>query len=327
MTAVPDPKRIARVFLPYFSEQSDYLKEHGIQLAYYTSCETADKIIRNREFWLRDCRLMNDSTEVTHGISIIDAYFSGEHGKAFFAALDEIRSGVARRAFELFHEWKTARDAQAFVMSFSRHAQPKSPLAENEKAHGRLSMWRGYGGPDNVAMIFKVPFGQDSDGSLMLFLSPVGYFESVDAQIAQVIANARAEKELLRDAPEDMVTMAMFVMFVMAATSLKHPGFMEEDEWRLIYLPSTWRSKLVREVSVEIRPGHPEIVCQVPLSAFSKAGISGIDLKTALDRVIVGPSEFRDEIGRYIADALRAVGIEDADARVKQSEIPFRRLL
>jgi hypothetical protein len=209
-------------------------------------------------------------------------------------------------------------------MSFSRHAPPESRFANIEEKHGKLSMWRGYGGPQGVALVFNVPFGQVGKGKTMFFLSAVGYFDSVDDHLKDIMTNIEAERVFLSSVPADWLLNTTFLMLVIAATCLKHPGFSDEDEWRLLYLPSTWKSNLVREEQVEIRLGHPEKVCKIYLSDFKQAGISGTDLDSLVDRIIVGPSEYQEEIRRYIVDALKSAGVSNADGRVQLSGIPFR---
>jgi len=304
------------------------MERRNIRLAYYTHCETANKLIRNQEFWLRDCRLMNDSKEVVHGIELIDKYFSDENkSRKFKEALNSISTGVAEKALAEFEKWKAVRKSETYIMSFSRHAPPESRFAHIEEEHGRLSMWRGYGGPQGVALILKIPFSQRSNGKIMFFLSAVGYFDSVDEHLKEIAESIEAERAFLSTLPSDWLFNTTFLMLVMAATCLKHPGFADEDEWRLIYMPSTWKLDLVREEQVEIRLGHPEKVCKIYLNDFKEAGISGTDPNSLIERVIVGPGEFQGEIKGYIVDALKAASVSHPDDRVQLSGIGSSRLL
>ena len=326
MTIQDDAKNLAKIFLPYFSKERDLLEQHDIHLAHYTNCEVADKIIRNQEIWLRDSTRMNDSREVSHGIELIDGYF-GDNAKAekFKMVVDATSPGATDKALGMFQEWKEKRRS-VYLISLSRHAPPDSKYREHEAKHGRLSMWRGYGGPQGVAIIFKIPFGQASNRNLMLFLSPAGYFDSIDEQLETIITNVIAERKFLSSIPSEMLVNVIFLMMVMAAISLKHPGFAEEDEWRLLYLPETWKSDLIVMKQENIR-GKNEIVCKLPFAAFEQVGIRGMDTNTCIENVIVGPGKFAKEIKSYIADALRSRDIKDADKRVILSGTPFREKL
>lgn len=325
MTPMVDVMKLSRIFMPHFSGQMDYLEKNKIQLAYYTSSETASKLITTQELWLRDCRLMNDSEEVSHGIALIERLFADpSKSKRFRDELEKISPGVVQRGYAMFQEWKSVRKSETFLISFSRHAAPGTRLSKNEGEHGRLSMWRGYGGNENVAMIFNVPFGQVAGPSLMLFFSSVGYFDSIDEQIEGIASNIAVEKTFLSSVPVEWLANTIFLTLVMGATCLKHPGFAEEDEWRLIYLPSTWQSRYIRIEEESIR-GKRERVCKLPISAFKSAGISGMDLGTLIDRVIVGPTQYPEQVRARVIEALNQAGVSNAEARVRLSGIPFRR--
>jgi len=319
-----DTQKLARIFLPYAMGERDRLKNENIRLAYYTHAETANKIIRNREFWLRDSQKMNDASEVKHGTGLIDTYFGTDANRnAFFKTFDAIFPGVANDALKLFEDWKLARRAQTFFMSFSRHAPPDSVLKELENMHGRLSMWRGYGGHDGVALIFRPPFNDTNN--LRVFLSPVAYRDSIDNDVARVIEEATKQTEFLSRQSAELLRNTLFVMLIMAATCLKHPGFREEDEWRLIYLPSTYHSDFVRELQVKNPDDQAtETVYRIAFSDMVRAGIPTATADELIERVIVGPSVYPDDIGRYIAEALTAAGVRNPELRVHASTIPFR---
>ncbi len=51
------------------------LKKRKKRFSYYTNAETALKIIRNGEVWLRNVHVMNDTSELAYGFSLFKEIF------------------------------------------------------------------------------------------------------------------------------------------------------------------------------------------------------------------------------------------------------------
>jgi len=69
--------------------------------------------------------------------------------------------------------------------------------------------------------------------------SPAAYLreEEAHAVIATVIGNIRANHDFLLSVDRPIVLGSVFNMLVAGVTCLKHEGFHEEREWRVIYGP------------------------------------------------------------------------------------------
>ncbi len=113
-------------------------------------------------------------------------------------------------------------------------------------------------------------------------------------------------------------------MLVTAAVSLKHEGFKEEREWRVIYIPQIYQSKLV-SFSTEIIEGVPQIIHKIPLQDSPADGVIGVAIPTLVDRVIIGPTAYPVTMGAAFAVALHQAGVANPASRVVASGIPLRQ--
>lgn len=142
-------------------------------------------------------------------------------------------------------------------------------LCEHEHTDclGRLSMWRAYGGTrGGVALVFKPEVITDPSLNLGLYPSPVLYGDA-----AEFFAELTAVAEALEDRPEliaaidDLsVTQVVAGTLHFAMLSLKHRGFEEERECRILcptreLAPGAAVRRLVRSIA-----GIPHQLYEVP---------------------------------------------------------------
>jgi hypothetical protein len=112
-------------------------------------------------------------------------------------------------------------------------------------------------------------------------------------------------------------------MLVMAAVSLKHEGFAEEREWRLVHFPHLDPSPMILQ-SIEVIDGTPQIICKIPLRDNPGENITGVEIPTLVDRVIIRPTAYPIAIYSAFVAALQGAGMTDAPSRVVVSGIPLR---
>ena len=112
-------------------------------------------------------------------------------------------------------------------------------------------------------------------------------------------------------------------MLVAAVTCLKHKGFHEEREWRVLYAPIRDPSPLM-EHSTEIIGGVPQIVYKAPLDGRVSQDLTDIEMSRIVDRLIIGPSPYPWVMYQAFVAALNEIGIPDANKRVFVSDIPIR---
>jgi hypothetical protein len=330
--------RLESIFMPYamkqrreaFREQTgksleDATNDDRLRFAHYTSADAALKIIQSKRIWMRNASCMSDYREVQHGFDILQRYFSDNDKTArFSAALDACAPGVAQEAITLFNQWWTHPEVStrlnSYITSISLHAA-------HEDRHGRLSMWRAFGGQNTprVAFVFSIPKFAGAAVALNLLFSPVAYLteDQVHGVIEEIINNVVANCVFLRSVDRSAVLGMVFSMFLAGVTCLKHEGFHEEREWRALYSPKRPPSPLM-ESSIEVVGGLPQTVYKIPLDVTVDPVLATLDFVAAFDRLIIGPSPYPWAMFEAFVAALLKKGVLDAAARVFVSEIPIR---
>ena len=315
-------RRLASIFLPHFMKQQTVHfdgKEYA-KFVHYTSAESALNIIKSKRLWMRNTNCMSDYREVQHGFDILRRFFEdGPRQTAFIAALDVCAPGAASKALNFFLQVQNDIRFNTYIASISEHDS-------DEDLHGRLSMWRAFGASTaRVGLELKVPFVSTATIPLNLIFSSVAYLSEKAAHdvLLEVIENVKANCEFLRTLDHTMVTNTIFVMFLAGVVCLKHEGFREEREWRVIYSPKRAPAPLM-ESSTEIIGGVPQFIYKIPLDARVSESIADLDVSHLFDRLIIGPSLYPWPMYEAFVAALKLAGIADAESRVVASEIPIR---
>jgi hypothetical protein len=315
-SGTPEQHAVIKLFYPHHWERMNAVGLEG-NLVHYSSAEAALAILQNREIWLRNTTVMNDYTEVQHGLEALSAAYSSENGKAFQGAVNAAFDGLCKEVEDLFNGWQNELKFETFITCMSEHRPGEDKL-------GRLSMWRAYGSATGVAMVVKAaPFRSDSQ-VLRAYSTPVRYASSagLEADFLQLSASFAASGELLEVLGRQAVKSHLFNMYKWAALAVKHPGFEEEREWRIAYTPKMDLSDVILP-AVKVVRGIPQVVHRLPLRRFEGADFS-TDVRDILSHIIIGPSE----TGWALYDAFRQVlsdlGVEDAASKVVISDIPVR---
>jgi hypothetical protein len=323
--------KLASIFMPLAKKQMDahYNRPSSGAMAddarfvHYTSAEAALSIINSKRMWMRNARSMADYSEVQHGFSILTKFFSDEAKKAAFTnALDECFPGLAAAAFGLFDQHWTAVRFHTYITSISEHMAA-------EDTHGRLSMWRAFGGSaPRVAIVFNLPRASAAATALNLMFSPVAYLteEEAHATIHQVIANIRANAVFLSSCDRQLILYYVFTTLLAAVTCLKHEGFREEREWRAIYSPRLLPPSALMQCSTQIIAGVPQVVYSIPFDKTASPALARLDFSRIFDRLIIGPSPYAFPMSEAFTAALARAGFspEEARGKVFVSGIPIR---
>jgi len=319
--------RLEGIFMPHARRQREkfYTGSSGIKpwarFVHYTSAESALKIIESKRVWMRNTMCMADYSEVMHGYYMLQRLLLAvePRKKQFCDALDAIWPNVATEAIDLFNQWWANIRFSTYIVSISEHD-------DKEDLHGRLSMWRAFGGNvARVAVVLRLPWISAAPEVLNLMISPVAYLQEgeVQAVIEEVIGNIRTNGDFLLSVDRSLVARTVFMMLVAGVTCLKHEGFCEEREWRIIYVTNLFPSPLMQP-SIEVVGGIPQMVYKPPLDVRVSDGLADLDLARMFDRLIVGPSEFSWSMYEAFTKALTAMGVEQAETRVCISGIPIR---
>lgn len=321
--------QLTRIFMPFAMERTDALRARNGRFAYYTSAETGIGILRGNRVWLRNARLMNDFREIQHGHDcLVEAWKDQAAGGRFKALLDSFADGLSTAVEHEFDSDQHATAASTFLLSISEHGGESEHDQQtiDEDLYGRLSMWRAYGGDTNVAFIFRnAPFVTDRASALGSYTSPVLYGDAAvfKAEFQKVISSIERHSEFVRQLPPDELKAIILHVLRAAMLSTKHKGFHEEREWRVIYRPVPGNDRI--EENIEVVSGVPQRVCKIPLADNPEAGVSGIRIADALDRIIIGPTLYPWPIAEAFISLLHDCGVPEPHTRVRVSDIPLRR--
>ena len=100
---------------------------------------------------------------------------------------------TSQRSRRLFDQWWTNISLGTYITSISEHD-------DKEDLHGRLSMWRAFGGNTaRVAIVLRIPWFSPGSEALNLMVSPVAYLreEEAHAVIEKVVENIRSDHDFL----------------------------------------------------------------------------------------------------------------------------------
>jgi hypothetical protein len=324
-------RKMGAIFMPHLQKQRDAVYQmdgtsgvhaKSARFVHYTTAKAALGIINTKRLWMRNTQCMSDYREVQHGYDLLQNYFSEEVNKsAFTDAVDACSPGAASKAVSQFDQWWRDVRFNTYVTSISEHDT-------REDLHGRLSMWRAFGGETaRVALVLNIPWGIDAVRALGLFFNPVAYLNEKEAcdVLHEATANIKGHKEFLQTVDSQLLVGFVLTMFITAVTSLKHEGFREEREWRATYLPHILPSSLM-ESSTEVICGVPQLIYKVPLDESVSTALSSLEFSSIFDRLIVGPSRYPGPMYEAFKGALVKAGVPQATAekQVYISGIPLR---
>ena len=312
-----ETERFLNIFCPGEVERLNDIRSDS-RLVYYTSAKTAKSIIENREIWFRNAALMSDFSEISYGLKLLTRAVSGSVGEKFGRIANGLfpdatgSAGVSLQA--LIPDWHL----ETYLSCWSLHRS-------SEDQNGRLSMWRAYG---DVALVLRNrafrAFGQESGIQSL----PVNYFSLSDcvAQVEQVGENIRNNATSIHSGGRQKFEEDLARMAFLYGIRTKHPGFAEEEEWRVWFRPTDNpdRTAVFKEKVVVI-DGIPQRVWVLPLKNAPRKGLHDADIGSLLDRIIIGPTAYPYVSATAFVKLLDEAGVRDSGDRVVVSETPLRR--
>jgi hypothetical protein len=215
-----------------------------------------------------------------------------------------------------------------FVLSFCRHTE------EKHIKHGLLSQWRGYAGSAGFAIEFDetelrklIQVECDTFAYATIDAGDVRYSEYNDLFDSTVycgVAGELTRRIFQRDVTDitgriDDVD-DILIKFAQTAPFLKHHGFEEEEEYRIVAV-RVGRDKILpkatrREKEIKFR-SKDELI--VPYIELFKDSQSPLPIKS----IIVGPHPSQEKQEVAVRTALKSTPF--SVAKVRCSDIPFRR--
>jgi hypothetical protein len=260
---------------------------------------------------------MNDFTEVEWGQHCLTKVFGNWRLlDRFIRVLDAIHPQLNQALADALIGEQKQLGEKAFLLSLALHD-------EQECLTGKLSMWRAYGGDNNVCLVFNTaPFMTRQD-AYEVVMSPVMYGGEVEfsREFEGMIHRLEQQVILLRTLSPEDVLLNLKRAIDFAVLSTKHAGFHEETEWRVIHQHSLQRPD---PPSIPDPSDPTKLVYQIPLENRPTANLWGVELGEILDRIIVGPTDDSNAVAYYV-DLLKRAGVSNAESRVVLCGIPLRR--
>jgi hypothetical protein len=204
----------------------------------------------------------------------------------------------------LFAGGKVSPFAEPFICSFCSHANDQAYEQEN----GLLSQWRGYGGNGQNGR-YALVFDTRKLDDLLAWEWRAHYWVKLDIEkVVYFEGSGTLEKEFSELSPTAMELMWRTIykrspsadkflkLFLGAATLLKHRGFREEREVRIVACPVSERAFADRGIKNQLL-GWPPIKEVRGLSDSKKyVGLfESLSTTLPIKRIIVGPSAHQQE--------------------------------
>lgn len=323
-------KQLTQIFLPHAMRELERVRQSGVRFAHYTSAETGLKILRSEKILLRNSTLMNDFSEIRHGMDCLLAAYNGSLGARLKAALRDVQNDLPEILEANFNGKIIDFRTETYLMSVSEQDDG------HEDKFGRLSMWRAYAPKNGVAFILNNrPFVGESN-ALNAFTTPVAYAMPEDFQPAfqEVVLSIEKNIETIKPLGGKRVHDMLMNAFRFAVQSTKHPAFREEREWRVVYSPTlllqqdgTLSQQQLTRVPTEIMSlgGVPQRVYAIPFRDYSEEGFVGATVPDLLDRVLIGPSQDSYIIAQAYVTELTNLNVPDAHTKVVVTGVPLRQ--
>ncbi|MGC6400372.1 DUF2971 domain-containing protein [Sphingomonas sp. FW199] len=313
-----DDQAFLNVFASHMMDAIERLKG-GSRLVHYTSAENAYKIISGKQVWLRNAHLMNDYSEMRHGLECLQAAWKSIAGESLQKWLKNNWQVIKTELEEYFNGHAKGMIDDTYIICLSEHD-------DEEDYYGRLSMWRAYGRRSGVALVLNTTAFLSETEQMAVYSMPVVYRDQQQfVEWFQIwVASIMDVGDLLSKVDRQLVLNLFFYAFRSFVLATKHPGFKEEREWRVFHSPSIDGSSPWLDISTEIVSGVPQRVVKLALKDDADAGVVGAAPDTLINRVIIGPCETPIPIQEALGHAMSVAGVQDAWAKMWMSFIPLR---
>lgn len=295
-----------------------------IKFAHYTSAQVAMDIIRAKEddrcLWLRNAMLMNDFSEIEYGQQLLRlSLTNSELGQRWNNACNAIHPDIIN-AFGMIDQEVYAIKRSTYLLSLALHKGM-------ELHQGKLSMWRAYGGDANVCILLNPEAFMSEQTAYDVVMSPVDYGgpSSFLLGLSDIVTRMVTNRESLLQIDPELVKYNLKYALDVMILSTKHPGFKEENEWRIIHraqqspAPDSPPSKIV---SVN---GIVQKVFYLPMKNIPEHQVANADINSLLHKIIIGPTPNPNLVWEGFGTLLAENGVENAWDKVVCCNIPLRR--
>jgi hypothetical protein len=312
-------------------------------LYHYTTWDGLLGILRSKKMWATHYKFLNDYTEITlfrdrlvnlilpHVKDVYDELI--KHSPHAKRKIDEEGglNQVVRHDTEAFVDAQYhATGNEIYIVSFcGEHTNP------HINSNGLLSQWRGYGPGGGFAIVFdtqkleeilslevqKYEYG-------MIHLSDVVYSgdekklqEEFYESLTVIADDVRQVFNKLK-APDNELVLNGFQPFATCISRYKHHGYCEENEVRIVALPTVVNKEIIELAAndgVTFKPDKERKFREKSAGLVPYIEIfDSPDIDLPIKRIIVGPHKEKESRAATLRVMLRNTGIE-----IHCSDIPF----
>lgn len=314
-------KLLDNIFFHYYNQNLQELKNNqDVEFAYYSSLEVIHYILTDGKIWLRNASCMNDWMEIRRGQELFMKYFQVKENicrfKEIFNQID-CKFDWVGKILQFIQDFPMSASYDCYLASLTVHDKKDDNL-------GKLSMWRGYGRGIGGALIFNKQkiLSQDIAG---ISFSKVAYFtyEEFAEDFNQLLENIKLHVQQLKRIGTQNIWQYLLKAVIFAFVSIKHPGFREEKEWRLLCFDSdTTKDKRFLDTEKVVISGVPQRIYTLNIKKI---------LPELLDYAIIGPTQYgmvaytalKDDILK-LYDGQNYIAEDLIRNKLKYSMIPIR---
>lgn len=319
-----DPKDANAILAKYNTlhdifDCTERLRNDPPLLAHYTSIEVIEKIIKNEEIWLSHPFYMNDLSELRfgmlQGIQVFPAY-------ALPAVATQERVRLILEAFNFYVGHMNEHTlVDTYVLCLSEHAPGNT--------NGVLSMWRSYASQGHGAALVintrNIPDPPQAPLRIakLIYGSPEKRIKLIQKGLeewAKITRAANPADNLLH-----IAALGAFQFIKAFALMTKHDGFLEEAEWRIIYVPENDPDKrLVHQLGYSISPRGVEPRLKFKIAPVLGGPPGSLSLSRLTEFILLGPSISSPIVKSTFSRVLAGTCLNDFADRVFASTIPLR---
>lgn len=300
-------------------------------LLHYTKLATFKEIAKNKSLMLFNVMAMADRHESDQNFQKMRLWFRyATDFQKRVATLDSLIPpisgsipGLGSELLAYLDNHATLDQIQTYITCFSA-TDPKHPT-------GRLSMWRAFGGDGaGVAIEFSTTLLRKHRMTLNwpVVLYPVRYeadnefYATLLAILDRVVAMGAAVKAF-RLANSKSCIWSLYQAIAIACATRKHPGFIEEAEWRLISFGNYDNTSGPLQPEVISIGSGIRIGLTLKIEEYLK-GIGGAPIGDLITRVIVGPCDPIVPTSQAVIQLLVEMGFGNLNGRWSICDTPYR---
>ncbi|MBI4774157.1 MAG: DUF2971 domain-containing protein [Deltaproteobacteria bacterium] len=315
------------------------------KLYHYTTWQGLKEILQTQSLWATNYKFLNDYSEL---VSFRDKLVSLIYpvARETYQQLTALKPSLKSKIQEhggldhiAQHDTEALIDAQysalgdeIYILSFCGEPE-KQIVADN----GLLSQWRGYGAGGGAALIFDTKKLEEildrefmSYEYVTVFLADLIYSDneqklkeelSEDLQILADIAKPFFDYDNIRKKKQIDSSKGYFP-FVRCITRYKHFGFCEENEVRVVALPTLIDDQIITSAKLNGISLKPEKVRKFRSNKGRRVPyievFDSTDIKLPIEKIIIGPRWNREARKAELLELLSKTNIE-----IVCSEIPY----